>query len=141
MRECDVCQKLKHETCFPASLLQWMDVSMDFFKGLPKSHLKSVGFVVVDRLTKYTHFMAFSHPYTAAKVANLYLHFVVKLHGLPSTIVSDRASVFTSLFWKELMKLQGVSPAMSSAYHPQIDDQTEVVNRSLEHYLRPFAAN
>ena len=76
-----MCQKLKHETCFPTGLLQslpiperpWLDVSMDFSEGLPKSHLKSVVFVVVDILTKYVHFMPLSHPYTAAKVANLYL--------------------------------------------------------------------
>nr|XP_023872616.1 uncharacterized protein LOC111985197 [Quercus suber] len=149
VKECDTCQKLKHETCFPTGLLQplpipekpWLDVSMDFVEGLPKSHLKFVVFVVVDRLTKYTHFMALSHPYTAAKVANLYLHFVFKLHGMPSTIVSDRDPVFTSLFWKELMKLQGVKLAMSSAYHPQSDGQIEVVNKSLEHYLRAFAAD
>ena len=106
VRECDVCQKLKHETCLLASLLQplpildkpWLDVSMDFVERLPKSHLKSVVFVVVDRLTKYTHFMALSHPYTDAKVANLYLQFVFKLHGMPSTIVSDRDLVFTSLY-------------------------------------------
>ena len=129
MKECDTCQKLKHETCFPAGLLQplpipekrWLDVSMDFVEGLPKSHLKSVVFVAVDRLTKYTHFMAFSYPYTATEVANLYLHYVFKLHGMPSTIISDRDPVFTSHFWKELMKLQGVLLAMSFAYHPQSD--------------------
>ena len=127
MRKCDVCQKLKHETCFLAGLLQplpildkpWLDVSMDFVEGLPKSHLKFVVFVVVDRLTKYTHFMALSHPYITTMVANLYLHFVFKLHGMPSTIVSDRDPVFTSFFWKELMRLQGVSLTMPSSYHPQ----------------------
>ena len=106
VRKCGVCQKLKHETCFPARLLQplpiserpWLDVSMDFIEGLPKSHLKSVVFVVVDRLTKYVHFVPLSHPYTATKVAILYLQFVFKLHGMPSTIVSDRDLVFTSLF-------------------------------------------
>ena len=126
MKECDTCQKFKHETCFPAGLLQplpipekpGLDVSMDFVEGLLKSHLKSVVFVVVDRLTKYTHFMALSHPYTAAKVANQYMHFVFKLHGMSSTIISDREPTFTFLFWKELMKLQGVSLAMSSTYHP-----------------------
>ena len=113
MKECDTYQKLKHETCFPARLLQplpipekpWLDVSMDFDEGLPKSHLKFVVFVVVYRLSKYTHFMDLSHPYTAAKVANLYLHYVFKLHGMPSTIVSDRDPVFTSHFWKEFTKL------------------------------------
>ena len=149
MKECDICHKLKRETCFPVGLLQplsilekpWLDVSIDYVEGLPKSHLKSVVFVVVDRLTKYTHFMALSHPYTTVKVANLHLHFVFKLHGMPSTIVSDRDPAFTSLFWQELMKLQGVSLAMSSTYHPQSDGQTKEVNKSLEHYLRAFAAD
>lgn len=149
MRECDVCQKLKHETYFPTGLLQplpilerpWLDVSMDFIEGLPKSHLKSMMFVVVDRLTKYAYLMHLSYPYTTAKVANLYLQFVFKLHGMPSTIVSDRDHVFTSLSWKELMRLQGVTLSMSSSYHPQANGQTEVVNKSLEHYLRAFAAN
>lgn len=110
-------------------------------KGLPKSHLKSVVFMVVDRLTKYTHFMPLCHPYAAAKVANLYLHFVFKLHNMPSTIVSGRDPIFTSLFWKELMRLQGISLTMSSSYHPQTNGQIEVVNKSLEHYLRAFAAD
>ena len=71
-------------------------------------------FVVVDRFTKYVHFIPLAHPYTAAKVAHL-------LHGMPSTIVSDKDLVFTSKFWSELMKLQGITLAMSSSYHPQSD--------------------
>lgn len=117
VREYDVCQKLKHETCFLAGLLQplpiperpWLDVSMDFIEGLLMSHLKLVVFVMVDRLVKYVHFMPLSHPYTTAKGANLYLQFVFKLHGMPFTIVSDRDSVSTSNFWKELMRLQRVT--------------------------------
>lgn len=85
--------------------------------------------------------MPLSHPYTAAKVVNLHLQFVFKLHGMPSTIVNDRDPMFTSLFWKKLMKLQGVILAMSSSYHPQIDGQIKVVNKGLEHYLRVFAAD
>ena len=149
VKECDVCQRLKNETCFPAGLLQplvipnrpWLDISMDFVEGLPKSQQKSVVFVIVDIFTKYAHFIPLAHPYTAAKVAQLFMQFVFKLHGLPSTIVSDRDPVFTSKFWSELIKLQGISLAMSSSYHPQIDGQTEVVNKSLEHYLRAFAAD
>ena len=146
VKECDVCQKLKHETCFPAGLLQplpipekpWLDVNMDFVEGLSKSHMQSVVLVVVDRLTKYTHFMALSHPYTAAKVANVYLQSVFKLHGMPSTIVSDRDPIFTSHFWRELMRLQGVALTMSSSYHPQTNGQTKVVNKS---YINAFAAD
>jgi len=78
---------------------------MDFVEGLPKSHLKLVVFVVVNRLTKYVHFIPLSHPYTTAKVANLFMQFVFKLHGMPSTIVSDGDLVFASKFWSKLMKL------------------------------------
>ena len=113
---------------------------MDFVEGLPKSQSKDVVLVVVDRLTKFVHFVPLSHPYTVAKVAHLYLH-LFKLHGMPTSIVSDRDPVFTSHFWQELKRLQGVQLAMSSAYHPQSDGQTEVVNKSLEHYLRAFATN
>ena len=105
---------------------------MDFIEGLPKSQLKSIILVVVDRLTKYVHFIALSHPYTASKVASVYMQFVFKLHGMPAFVVSDRDPIFTSHFWRELMKIQGVDLVMSSAYHPQIDGQTEVVNRSLK---------
>jgi hypothetical protein len=65
---------------------------------------------------------------------------VFKLHGKPSSIVSDRDIVFTSLFWEELFRKQGVELAMNTSYHPQSDGKTEVVNKSLEQYLRAFAA-
>ena len=115
-RECDACQRLKVETCSIAGLLQplpipdkpWLDVSMDFVEGLPKSQSKDVVLVVVDRLTKFVHFVPLSHPYTAAKVATLYLHYVFKLHGMLALIVSDKDPVFISHFWQELMRLQGV---------------------------------
>ena len=112
------------------------DVSMDFIEGLSKSGGKDVILVVVDRLTKYSHFIALSHPFTASMVAVAYLENVFKLHGNPSSIVSDRGSTFTSSFWKELFQLQGVSLHLSSSYHPQSDGQTEVVNKCVECYLR-----
>ena len=69
------------------------------------------------------------------------MQFIFKLHGMPASVVSDRDPIFTSCFWSELMKLQGVELAMSSAHHPQIDDQIEVVNKSLKQYLRAFATD
>ena len=110
----------------------WTDVSLDFVEGLPKSQGYEVTLVVVDRLTKYSHFVPISHPYSAAKVASLYMHNIFKLYGLLASIVSDRDATFTSLFWLELFRLQGTNLAMSTAYHPQSDGQTEIVNRSLE---------
>ena len=97
--------------------------------------------VVVDRFTKYVHFIALSYPYSAPKVAHLFAQHILKLHGMPTSLISDKDSVFTAKFWAELMRLQGVQLAMSSAYHHQTDGQTEVVNKSLEHYLRSFFAD
>ena len=87
VRECDICQRLKYETYHVTRLLQplpipnkpWLDVSMDFVEGLPKSQSKDVVLVVVDRLTKFVYLIPLSHPYIATKVANLYLQHVFKL--------------------------------------------------------------
>ena len=73
---------------------------------------------MVDRLTKYVHFVPISHPYNTAKITSLYMHHIFKLHGMPSSIVSDRDATFTSLFWSELFRLQGTVLAMSIAYQP-----------------------
>nr|GEU65942.1 reverse transcriptase [Tanacetum cinerariifolium] len=91
----------------------WTEISMDFIEGLPSSYGKTTIFVVVDRLDN-----------------------VYKLHGLPKVIFSDRDKIFISLFWKELFKALQVSLHLSTAYHPQSDGQTKVVNRCLECYLR-----
>lgn len=109
---------------------------MDFVEGLPKSNNKNVILVVVDRLTKYAHFISLTHPYTAQDVATLYLDQVFKLHGLPKVILTDRDPIFTSTVWQNLFKSMGVELHLTSAYHPQTDGQTEWVNQCLENYLR-----
>lgn len=95
----------------------------------------------MDRLTKYVHFIPLSHPYSVAKVAGVYMQYIFNCHVLPTTVVSDRVATFTSNFYFELFILQGVELAMSIAYHPQFDGQTEIVNKSLEQYLRAFVGD
>ena len=109
---------------------------MDFNYALPNSFGKTVIFVVVDRLSKEAHFIALSHPYSAASVAQAFLDNVYKLHGFPRSIVSDRDAVFLSEFWQELFKLQGCSLNMSTAYHPQTSRQVEVSNREIKSILQ-----
>lgn len=144
VKQCPTCQKSKNEHCQPAGKLQplpvptkpWNDITMDFIEGLPLSDGMNVILVVVDRLTKYAHFIPLRHPYTAASVSKLFLDQVVKLHGVPETIVSDRDPIFTSNFWRALIQAVGPKLNYSTANHPSTDGQTERVNQCLEQYLR-----
>lgn len=114
---------------------------MDFITHLPSSSGKTTILVVVDRLSKHAHFSALGPRFSAPQVAAIFLRDIVRLHGFPSSIISDRDPIFISTFWKELFHLHGTTLALSSAYHPQSDGQTEVLNRCLEQYLRCFVAD
>jgi hypothetical protein len=109
---------------------------MDFIEGLPKVHGKSVILTVVDRFSKYAHFIALGHPYTASSVARAFFDGIVRLHGFPVSIVSDRDPVFTGRVWRDLFQMAGVKLRMSTAFHPQTDGQSEVVNKVIAMYLR-----
>ena len=112
--------------------------SMDFIQGIPKYGGNTIILVVVDRLYKYSHFCALNHPYTAYSVTQFFLDHIFLLHGIPSSIVSDCDTTLTSHFWTELFLLTNTKLNMSSGYHPQIDGQTEVINKCLETYLHCF---
>jgi hypothetical protein len=101
---------------------------MDFIEGLPKSNSYDAILVVVDRFPKYAHFVPLHHPFTAQTVAWAMFDNVIKLHGLPKSIGSDRDKVFTCHFWTALLKLMGITLNMSTTYYTQTDGQSERVN-------------
>jgi transposase InsO family protein len=109
---------------------------MDFIEGPPKVHGRSVILTVVDLFSKYAHFIPLSHPYTATSVARAFFDGVVRLHGYPSSIVSDQDPVFTSRLWRDLFKMSGVQLRFNTAFHPQTDGQSEVLNKVIAMYLR-----
>jgi hypothetical protein len=123
---CIVCQQAKSERVKSTGLLQplpvpiesWQIVTMDFFEGLPQSDNANCIFLVVDRFTKFGHFITLKHPYSATLVAKIFMEQIYKLHGLPSSIVSDIDPIFTSHFWRELFSLAQVTLRMSTTYHP-----------------------
>jgi hypothetical protein len=140
--ECDTYQRQKFETIAPPGLLQplhvlsqkWSEISMEFITSLPTSEGKYAIFVIIDRLTKYSHFVGISSKSKAIQVTDSYVKNIFKLHGFPKVIISDKDPKFTSNFWKELFHQVGTSLTMSTSYHPQTDGQTEVVNKFLEGY-------
>ena len=146
--KCDVCSRVKAEHQKPAGLLQplpvpdwkWEQIGMDFITGLPrtKSGYDSI-WVIVDRLTKVSHFIPVKTTYTSAKLADIYMKRIVCLHGVPKKIVSDRGTQFTSHFWNQLHESLGTRLEFSTAFHPQTDGQTERVNLILEDMLRACA--
>jgi hypothetical protein len=123
---CEACAQAKSEHCRLPGLLQplpvpptaWHTISLDFIEGLPKSKNFDTILVVIDKLTKYAHFICLAHPYTATTVANAFLNNIYKLHGMPTVIISDRDRIFTSNLWQELFKLTDTTLNMSSSYHP-----------------------
>jgi hypothetical protein len=128
---CQICQQAKPDRARYPGLLQplpvpesaWVVISTDFVEGLPKSGTIDVILVVVDKLSKYSHFIAFAHPFTAALVAKLFVTQVYKLHGMPLAIISDRDKVFTSQLWQELFKLARVKLLMSTSILSPTDKQ------------------
>jgi hypothetical protein len=132
--ECDTYRKVKADYMKSGGLLQplsvlewkWDDISMDFIVGLPlTSHKFDSIWVIVDRLSKSTHFIPIHTNYNVQKYAKIYIAHVLCLHGVPKTIISERGSQFVAHFWEQLHASLGTHLIHSSAYHPQTDGQME----------------
>ncbi|GKC24869.1 putative reverse transcriptase domain-containing protein [Tanacetum coccineum] len=147
--KCLTCAKVKAEHQRPSGLLvqpttpkwKWDNIKMDFITKLPMS---SQGFdtiwVIVDRLTKSAHFLPIRENDPLDKLARLYLNRIVARHGIPVSIICDRNERFTSNFWRSFQKALGTDLSMSTAYHPETDDQSEKTIQTLEDMLRACAA-
>jgi hypothetical protein len=148
--ECDTCQRVKADHSRPAKNLQplsipewkWEDICMDFIVGLLRT---SCGYdsiwLIVDHLTKSAYFIPVCTRYRARNYIELYISNIVRYHGIPKTIISDRGSIFVARFWKQLHDCLGTHLIRNSAYHPQTDDQTERVNQIVEDMLRACVLN
>ncbi len=149
IQQCDSCQHNKASTQLPIGLLQslqvpgkrWETVTLDLITQLPTSRNGNDAIIVfVDKLSKMVHYAATTTTCTSCDLARLFFDNVVRLHGVPRYIVSDRDPRFTAKLWNELWKLLGTKLNMSTAYHPQTDGQTERANRVLEDVLRNYVS-
>jgi len=114
----------------------WDMISMDFITALPTSNGKDALWVIIHCLTKMGHFVTCQGTMDPEDLADHFLRQVIRPHRLPSSIVSDRGSLFTSDFWKRVMEALGISRNLSTAFHPQTNEQTERANTTLKQYLR-----
>ena len=147
IRSCDICCRNKSFRHKPYGFLSpleipelpWSSISMDFITDLPSSNGYSCILVVVDRLTKMCHLVPFKNIPSAVETAHAFVDNIVRLHGLPSSIISDRGSQFTSKFFQAVCSSLGINLCLSSPFHHQSNGQTERVNSVIEQYLRCFS--
>ena len=142
---CLCCQQVKAEHLRPGGEFQglpipewkWDRITMDFVDGLPRT---SRGFdsiwVIVDRLTKSAHFLPVQSSFSAERLARIYIREVVRLHGVPVSIISNRGSQFTSSIWRTFQDELGTRVDLSTTFHPQTDGQSEHTIQVLEDMLR-----
>ena len=119
----------------------WTDISIDFVTGLPESKGHNAILMVVDRFSKMHHYIPCTtdeEGTTAEETARMLIKHVWKVHGLPTTIISDRGPQFVSLVWKSLCVMLGIKAKLSTAFHPETDGQSEISNQEMERYLRTY---
>ena len=145
VRRCLTCQQVKAEYQKLAKLLQplevaewkWEHIKMDFLTHLPQTPQgHDAVWVIVDRLTKSAHFLAVRMTFTLERFCWLYIREIVRVHGVPVSIVSDRDPRFMAHCWKSFQKAMGTRLTMSTAFHPQTDGQSERTIQVLEDMLR-----
>ena len=143
--ECPNCQRVKVEhqkpggymQCIDLPIWKWDMINMDFVTGLPRTARKFDSiWVIVDRLTKSAHFLPVKTTYTVEEYSKLYVKEIVRLHGVPTSIISDRGTQFTANFWKSFQRGLGTQVNLSTAFHPQTDGQAERTIQTLEDMLR-----
>uniref|UniRef100_A0A8C6K7U4 Gypsy retrotransposon integrase-like protein 1 n=1 Tax=Nothobranchius furzeri TaxID=105023 RepID=A0A8C6K7U4_NOTFU len=146
---CTTCIRSKNSHRPPAGLLQplpvparpWSHIALDFVTGLPISKGKSVVLTIVDRFSKACHLVPLSKLPSAATTARLLFLHVVRLHGIPSEILSDRGPQFIAKVWKDFCRSIGAEPCLSSGFHPQTNGQCERLNQEVEDTLRCLCAD
>ncbi len=147
VQTCTHCQSNKFSTKSPQGLLhpidtpdtRWHTITTDFITKLPRTKSGHDAIVVfVDKFSKMAHYVPTNTDTNAVDFCNLFITNIVRLHGLPATIISDRDSRFTSCFWNAVCKQLTIRLSMSTAYHPMSDGQSERVNRTLEESLRSY---
>lgn len=152
VRSCPTCQKDKASRHKPYGFLSplelpyasWQSISMDFITDVPESDGCDQLWVIVDRFTKMAHFIPLAKDNKQAEdLAKIFAREIWRYHGIPSDIVSDRDSRFTSNFWRQFLEILSITmkPRMSTAFHPRTDGQTERTNQFIETYLRGFFNN
>ncbi|KAI2653262.1 Transposon Tf2-6 polyprotein [Labeo rohita] len=147
VQACNTCARSKTNNTPSTGELQplpipkrpWSHISIDFVTGLPESLGKNTILTIVDRFSKAVHLVALTGLPSAKTTAELILEHVVRLHGFPKDIVSDRGPQFTAKFWQAFCRLIGTTSSLSSGFHPQTNGQTERANQQLERFLRCFA--
>ena len=150
VRGCALCFRTKTPRASPPGFLRPLEIPLRMWADISINHVVDLLpckrnrrtylyiLIIVDRLSKMRHFIPVTS-LDASELVECFIQSVYKLHGAPDSIISDRGSAFVSEFWRRLNKRLSVALKPSSAFHPQTDGQTEIVNSALNQYLRAFS--